>query len=67
MLLSGSKFRNESLWTFQIGLNFKIFFIVYALDIGLCLVNSVVSDSLQPHGLEAHQAPLSMEFSRQEY
>ena len=28
---------------------------------------SVVSDSLQPHGLYvAHQAPLSMEFSRQE-
>ena len=27
---------------------------------------SVVSDSLQPHGL-AHQAPLSVEFSRQEY
>ena len=26
---------------------------------------SVVSDSLQPHG--AHQAPLSMGFSRQEY
>ena len=29
--------------------------------------HSVVSDSLQPHGLcVAHQAPLSMEFSRQE-
>ena len=29
---------------------------------------SVVSDSLQPNGLYvAHQAPLSMEFSRQEY
>ena len=27
---------------------------------------SVVPNSLQPHGL-AHQAPLSMEFSRQEY
>ena len=27
----------------------------------------VVSDSLQPHGLVAHQAPLSLEFSRQEY
>ena len=31
-------------------------------------VCSVVSHSLQPHGLYvAHQAPLSMEFSRQEY
>ena len=28
------------------------------------LSRSVVSDSLQPHG---HQAPLSMEFPRQEY
>ena len=29
---------------------------------------SVLSDSLQPHGLYvAHQAPLSMEFSRPEY
>ena len=34
---------------------------------GVCLVTSVVSDYLQPHGLVAHQAPLSMEFSRQEY
>ena len=31
-------------------------------------VCSVMSDSLQPHGLTvARQAPLSMEFSRQEY
>ena len=28
---------------------------------------SVMSDSLQPHGTIAHQAPLSMGFSRQEY
>ena len=29
---------------------------------------SVISDSLQPHGLYiAHQAPLSLEFSREEY
>ena len=27
---------------------------------------SVMSDSLQPHGLQTCQAPLSMEFSRQE-
>ena len=32
----------------------------------LCAVLSV-SDPLWPHGLIAHQAPLSMEFSRQEY
>ena len=29
--------------------------------------HSVVFDSLLPHGLQPHQAPLSMEFSRQEY
>ena len=27
----------------------------------------VVSDSLRPHGLVAHQVPLSMRFSRKEY
>ena len=32
----------------------------------MCIRPSVVSDSLWPHG-QAHQAPLSMEFSRQEY
>ena len=33
-----------------------------------CQVTSVVSESLQPHGLYiARQAPLSMEFSRQGY
>ena len=31
----------------------------------VCYVTSVVSDSLRPHG--AHQTPLSMGFSRQEY
>ena len=39
----------------------------YQSTIGLCLC-TVMSDSLQPHGLfVAQQAPLSMEFSRQEY
>ena len=33
----------------------------------VCVNHSVVSDSLQPHGTVAHQAPLSMEFFRQEY
>ena len=33
----------------------------------VCVSRSVVSDSLQPHGTVAHQAPLSMEFSMQEY
>ena len=34
-----------------------------------CKVASVMSDSLEPYGLypEAHQAPLSVGFSRQEY
>ena len=32
-----------------------------------CVSNSVVSNSLQLHGLVAHQAPLSMGFFRQEY
>ena len=31
-----------------------------------CVSHSVISNSLQPHGV-ALQAPLSMEFSRQEY
>ena len=29
--------------------------------------HSVVSNFLQPQGLQAHQPPLSMEFSKQEY
>ena len=29
--------------------------------------HSVMSDCLQPHGLVAHQAPLSMELSRYKY
>ena len=36
----------------------------------VCVSCSVVSHSLRPHGppsLRPHQAPLSMEFSRQEY
>ena len=33
----------------------------------VCLVASVVSDSLRPHVLKPHLAPLSMGFSRQEY
>ena len=36
------------------------------LKIELC-VCSVMFDSLQPHGLITYQAPLSVEFSRQEY
>ena len=34
----------------------------------VCLVASVASDSLRPHGVyAAHQAPLSLGFPRQEY
>ena len=33
----------------------------------VCVSCSVMSDSLRAHGTVAHQAPLSMEFSRQEY
>ena len=36
-------------------------------DVRECCVCSVVSDSLQPHGLAACQVPLPMGFSRQEY
>ena len=37
-------------------------------DVHVCQVASVVSNSLQPHGLlVARQAPLSMGFSKQEY
>ena len=32
-----------------------------------CLVASVMSDTLPPFGLVAHQAPLSMGFSKQEH
>ena len=32
-----------------------------------CVIHSVVSNSLWPHGLLPTQAPLSMAFSRQEY
>ena len=34
---------------------------------GVYVSHSVMSDSLQPHGLVAHQASLSMEFSRHKY
>ena len=41
---------------------------MYSLNCCVCVhVYIVVSDSLQHHGLVACQAPLSMEFSRQEY
>ena len=33
----------------------------------MCVSCSVLFNTLQPHGLGVHQAPLSMEFSRQEY
>ena len=33
----------------------------------MCISQSAVFDSLQPYGLVAHQAPLSMGFSRQRY
>ena len=34
----------------------------------MCMhIHSVISDSLRPHGLVAHQAPLCMELSRQVY
>ena len=42
------------------------FLIPYLGSVNLVLSHSVVSDSLRPHEL-AHQAPLSMGFSRQEY
>ena len=41
--------------------------VVWVLFLACMLSCSVVSDSLWPHGLLAHQAPLSMGFSRQEY
>ena len=37
---------------------------IYAVPLGM---STVVSDSWWPHGLLAHQAPLSMGFSQQEY
>ena len=38
-----------------------------ALAQRVCVRHSVVSDTLRPHGLSAHQAPLSMEFTSKEY
>ena len=40
--------------------------ISYFLSMYVCISCSVMSDSLQPHGLSC-QDPLSMELSRQEY
>ena len=43
-------------------------FISQCWTLFVCVSHSVVSNSLQPHGLYvAHQAPLSMGFSKQEY
>ena len=45
----------------------RVWIILYP-SVLVCLVAVVVSDSLQPSGLcIAHQAPLSMGFSRQEH
>ena len=42
--------------------------IFISLAVCVCVLScSVVSDSLRPHGLQPPQAPLSMEFFRQEY
>ena len=47
-------------------LHLSSFYFFYFLT--MCVVScSVMSHSLQPHGIVAHQAPLSMGFSRQEY
>ena len=43
------------------------FLVLHSYMYACTLSCSVVSDSLQPHWTVAHQAPLSMEFSRQEY
>ena len=52
----------------------KLSFLIVCNDVHVCsgfeffVSPSVMSDSLWPHGLHtAHQAPLSMVFSRQEY
>ena len=41
---------------------------ILTLRVRACVLRpSVVSDSLRPHELKSHQAPLSMEFPRQEH
>ena len=43
-------------------------FSIYTFCAFACKVPSAVSDSVRPYGLHtAHQAPLSMRFSREEY
>ena len=54
-------------WTGVRSIGVHSWFSTYSICVCVC-VCSVASTSLQPNGLYvAHQAPLSMEFSRQEY
>ena len=46
---------------------FNLFISFLNLSVHACVLASAVSDSVQPYELIAHQAPLSMRFSRQEY
>ena len=55
-------------WVSQVvHINYTMEKLIYIFAWLCVLSHSVVNNSLQPHGLEAHQVPLSMGFSRQEY
>ena len=56
--------KDSSFSTFSTALIIILFFYFLTMCVVSC---SVMSHSLQPHGIVAHQAPLSMGFSRQEY
>ena len=62
-------YQNILLWSviFLILLSYNLLITENVLVLLLLLSHWAVSGSLQLHGLVAHEAPLSMEFSRQEY
>ena len=64
--MSKLNFFNQT--TLKMEIAFQLFLFKLIINIYLCYVNhSVVSDSLQPHGLQPIRLLCSMGFSRQEY
>ena len=64
---SGKRSSPKSVQNLQIAIPFDLFY-GWAVWAHVCVLSrSVTCNSLQPHGLQTHQAPLSMGFPRQEY